>query len=130
MQALKDKRTCTLVPEYISSRKETLTMSIGGVSSAIIQGGALSVQCAPISDILARYAGADQNSIDLWILDVEGHDMQVLKGTDLQQTNVSVMLIEDAWQQPHPRPLDIYMGQNNYTKSLLESNSWQLIPCT
>lgn len=91
-------------------------MTMQGSGSAIAGSGGLTVQCAPIGDILARYTSGAQSHIDLWILDVEGHGMTVIKGTNFSETPVDVMLIEDFWQVAVPRTLDVLMGQNNFIK--------------
>lgn len=76
-QALKEKRSCKLVPECISAKKEVLTLvatqsdATAHVAAAAAAGGGRPVKCAPLSDLLARYAGSPQQRVDVWILDVE-----------------------------------------------------------
>jgi hypothetical protein len=65
---------------------------------------------------LKRYTNGLVSHIDLWILDVEGFEMSVLKGTNFSDTPIDVMLIEDFWQVAVPRTLDVLMGQNNFLK--------------
>lgn len=89
-------------------------MSVEGPVSAIAGTSGLAVRCAPIGDILARYA--DRSHIHLWILDVEGHEMEVLKGTNFSERQIDVMLVEDFWQTAVPRTLDVLMGRNNFVK--------------
>lgn len=74
-QALKEKRSCKLVPECISAKQEVLTLvattSDATAHVAAAAGGGAPVNCAPLSDLLARYAGSAQQRVDVWILDVE-----------------------------------------------------------
>jgi hypothetical protein len=91
-------------------------MQAGGAGSTVSSGGGLDVQCAPIEDILARYTDNLQKHIDLWVLDVEGHELQVLQGTNFSATRVDVMLIEDVWLPKFPTMLDMTMDRNNFIK--------------
>lgn len=49
------------------------------------------IPCIPINSILDMYS---ISHIDLWILDVEGGELQVLKGTDLTRVQIDVLVIE------------------------------------
>jgi hypothetical protein len=113
---LRDKRSCTLVPECISASKSTLKMTAQGAVSEVSEGGPVEVQCAPIADILARYTNSTRNHVDLWILDVEGYELTVLEATDFSITHVDVMLIEDWWLHPRPSSLDVAMGVKGFIK--------------
>jgi hypothetical protein len=93
-----------------------MRMTTQGTVSKVIESGGAEVPCAPIHDILERYTNGTRQHVDLWILDVEGHEMNVLGGTDFSRTQVDVMVIEDVWLRPMPRMLDVLMGRNGFIK--------------
>ena len=47
--------------------------------------------------MLKRSVNPNQEVIDLWSLDVEGHEMTVLNAVDLTRNPVRAMLVEDFW---------------------------------
>jgi hypothetical protein len=98
-QALKEKRSCKLVPECISSKKEQVTMSGEDATARVAAAGASGpkISCAPLEDLLGRYAGSADQVVDLWILDVEGYEMQVLQGTNFSEVGGSGV---DACEHP------------------------------
>jgi hypothetical protein len=116
MQNLREQRSCTVVPECISAQKSTMQMSAEATHSKVAANGEVQVQCAPLHDILARYTNGTRQHVDLWILDVEGHEMTVLAGTDFNKTQVDVMVIEDMWLPPFPRVLDMELGMKGFIK--------------
>lgn len=129
MQALQANRSCTLVPECISAKKEVMSMSGedatarvtpaaagGGGSSSNDSSAAPTINCAPLSDILARYAGSAKQRVDLWILDVEGFEMKILEGTNFADINVDAVMVEDLLMLPKPDVLDLVMVKNGFLK--------------
>ena len=86
-QALKQKRSCKLVPECISAKNEQVTLSGQDATARVTAAGGSGpkISCAPLEDLLARYAGSADQVVDLWILDVEGYEMQVLQGTNFSE---------------------------------------------
>lgn len=90
-QGLKEKRSCKLVPECISAKKGDMTLSGQDATAHVAAAGGSgpTIHCAPLSDLLARYAGSAEQVVDLWILDVEGYEMQVLQGTNFSQVRTS-----------------------------------------
>jgi hypothetical protein len=91
-------------------------MTDGGELGMVSENGGLEVPCAPLGDILTRYTNSSQQRIDLWILDVEGHEMEALAGVDFNETHVDVVLVEDVWLTPMPRVLDLFMGRHDFFK--------------
>jgi hypothetical protein len=79
-----------LVPECISSKREEVTMSGEDATARVAAagGGGPKISCA----LLARYAGSAGQVVDLWILDVEGYEMQVLQGTNFIEVGGSVVM--------------------------------------
>lgn len=93
-----------------------MMMSAQGANSAVNQAGGVSVQCAPLHDIMLRYAGNKHKNIDLWVLDVEGFELNVLRATNFTEVSVEVMLIEYLWLPQFPPELDILMSQRSFIK--------------
>jgi hypothetical protein len=106
------------VPECISAKEEVLAVVGGGGTAKMAAAGAggPSVPCAPLNDILQRYAGSAQQTIDLWILDIEGLETAVLAAPWFRDVNVDAMLVEDFWILPKPDLLDVIMGKNGFLK--------------
>jgi hypothetical protein len=121
LQALKEKRSCTLVPECISATKEVL--SVVETSSAATArvapagpGTGSKVNCAPLSDLLARYAGSAHKQVDILILDVEGYEMKILEATQFANVSVEAVMVEDLLMLPKPDVLDMLMSQQGFLK--------------
>jgi hypothetical protein len=95
---LKSKRTCTLVPECISSTTEVIKMQDSEAMSSVTRDSTtgIDVQCRPFVDILQTYGGGRTHA-DFWSLDVEGFEMVVLAAVDFQKVTVGALLIEDFW---------------------------------
>jgi hypothetical protein len=117
---LKEKRSCTLVPECISAKKETLSLDPTGsdATARVVAAGAggAKVNCAPLSDLLARYAGSAQQQVDIWILDVEGYEMKILEATQFSEISVDAVVVEDLLMLPKPDVLDIRMAEQGFLK--------------
>lgn len=117
-QGIKEKRSCHLIAECISDRKRTvkfqMSMEMGSVQEdSSDSSGLTSVQCSPLKEMLKRI-GKDDNTIDLWSLDVEGHEMQVLNAVDFTQIPVKTIIVEDFWISG--RELDLLLGQSGFIK--------------
>ena len=84
-------RTCKLVTECISAVAGLMTLQgDGGISGHVTAGGGL--KCLPLETMLGA-----RSHIDLWSLDVEGHELEVLSTVDFTKISVSVLLVEDFW---------------------------------
>ena len=93
-EGIRKYRTCKLVTECISSSAASMTLhGDGGVGAFVTDGG--SMPCLPLQTMLAE-AGM-RSHIDLWSLDVEGHELEVLSSVDYAKISVSVLLVEDFW---------------------------------
>lgn len=75
-------------------------------------------QPATVTDMndVVRYAGSAQQTIDLWIPDIEGLETAVLAAPWFRDVNVDAMLVEDFWILPKPDLLDVIMGKNSFLK--------------
>ena len=107
-KALRANRSCTLVPECISAEpNSTLVMQLerhgekhGSLAIAAstnspqqrIRGSVdVRIRCNPLHEMLRRVG---RTAVDLWSLDVEGHEPQVLGAVQWAKTPVSVLLAE------------------------------------
>ena len=107
-KALRANRSCTLVPECISAEpNSTLVMQLerhgekhGSLAIAAstkspqqrIRGSVdVRIRCNPLHEMLRR---AGRTSVDLWSLDVEGHEPQVLRAVQWANSPVTVLLVE------------------------------------
>ena len=110
---IRKHRTCKLVPECISSTpNSTLLMQLESHGE---QHGSLvvinttrsgrqrvfgkkpvEIKCNPLHVMLA---GAGRSAVDLWSLDVEGHEEQVLSSVMWDVTPVGVLLVEGYAKQ-------------------------------
>lgn len=113
---LRAHRTCKLVPECITDRNATLTMNMregtnADVVSGTSAGATLSVPCRPLHGMLADVG---RTHVDLWVLDVEGHEGVILNGVNWDKVQFSALLVEDnkQWQ----RMLDYRMSMRGYMK--------------
>ena len=109
-------RSCTLVPECISSAHETLNFHRDGVLGEVTKQEAgtnnvVATQCSPLADMLKL---ANASSVDLWSLDVEGFEMTVLKTLNFSATPISVILVEDFWISS--RQLDLLLTKSGFWK--------------
>jgi FkbM family methyltransferase len=101
-QSLRNMRSCVLVPECISDKVETTQFLHATTGSRIRNQGEVTssriteVKCLPLGDMLKLSSNASRNEIDLWSLDVEGHELTVLEGTNFKTVHVSSMLIENS----------------------------------
>lgn len=123
---LRAHRTCKLVPECITDRHTKLKMNTReGTNADVMSGNAagatLEVQCRPLHEMLADVG---RTHVDLWVLDVEGHEAVILSGIHWDKVQFSALLVEDnkQWQ----RMLDYRMSMRGYMSSI----SWPLIRCT
>jgi FkbM family methyltransferase len=64
------------------------------------------VQCLPLKSILEKHA--PETHIDLLDVDVEGHDLNVLKSNDWEKFRPSVVLVEDKKFRYSPGTSEIY----------------------
>jgi len=101
---LRANRSCTLVPECISAEvNSTLAMqleshgeaqgslAVAATSHLRIRGPLVHIRCNPLHEMLRR---AGRTSVDLWSLDVEGHEPQVLGAVQWARAPVTVLIAE------------------------------------
>lgn len=116
-KGLNSSRSCTLIPECISSKKETVYMSNRGILAEVLtkkEANSLEIKCSPLDDMLHRAGVSEPLEIDLWSLDVEGFEMTVLRSIDFTKIHIKVILIESAWLSN--RELDIFLTAHGFVK--------------
>jgi len=70
--------------------KKGFVYSDGG--SHVVDGDLLS--CNTLASMLG-----EQKKVDLWSLDIEKHELEVLSSVDFESIEVSVLIVEDFWLQ-------------------------------
>ena len=127
-QPLKSKRSCTVVPVCISDKKENVTFLLKGSGSGIKFDGGKKQQvktsregteerkvlCEPLDTILDVHSHG-RRDVDLWSLDVEGHEMAVLKTVPWSQISFSAILVETFWLSD--RIIDRFMTELGFAKA-------------
>jgi hypothetical protein len=105
-----------LVPECISDKERTVSFVNDGVLSTVVDdktknGKAYDMKCNSLAHMISLM---NQTSIDFWSLDVEGHEMTVLRAVDFSKVDVKLLMVEDTWLSS--RELDQYMTFNGFVK--------------
>lgn len=87
-------RTCTLVKGCIGEESEDTFVieGVGETSHLVKSDGGM--KCMSLRQILDTYAEGRRH-VDFWSLDVEGHELSVLKSVDFSEIDVTAVLIED-----------------------------------
>lgn len=115
---IRQHRTCTLIGECISDVKKTIHYVRAGTNGHVAgdaeQTGAGDMKCAPLEDMLSQAGIPGLNHVDLWSLDVEGHEMTVLSSVDFKKITFSVLLIEDFWVST--RDMDLMLTRKDFIK--------------
>jgi FkbM family methyltransferase len=111
-------RSCKLIAECISDKKETVAFSHEGVIGHVADADDAAdaprdTQCSPLSDMLKR-DDPSRSHIDFWSLDVEGFELKVLRGVDFTEITVGSMLIEEMHLST--RELDFLMNKKGFIK--------------
>ena len=114
-EKIRKLRSCTLFPECVSDKKRFVNMGGVGAGAFVDEKAKIGsqVQCDSIQSMLSRSGNAGVE-ISLWSLDVEGHEMTILKDLNYAQVNVLLFLIEDFWLSA--RELDLFMSQHSFLK--------------
>jgi len=115
-EGIRKYRTCTLVPECISDRDQELKFTFAGAGGHVSSNDSstnTTVHCSSLESILQRENRKDM-IIDFWSLDVEGHEMTVLRSVNFDKIHVDVMSIEDM--HIPVRELDQLMYESNFIK--------------
>jgi hypothetical protein len=108
-------RSCALATECVSDVKRRVRMDGPGLSAESLPDYHGQVRCLPLDDLLSQagWAGA----VDVWSLDVEGHERAALRGAARGGVDVRAVLVEDFWVT-EPRELDREMMERGYVKFL------------
>jgi len=110
---LKANRSCHYFPECISEHETTTSFTMSGTGGHVGGGaGASQVRCRPLSAFL-KAVGAEEKPVDLWSLDVEGHEMTVLQG-GVRFEQIRMILMENFWLST--RNSDYFLAQAGYVK--------------
>jgi len=116
-------RSCTLVPMCItkeriemifeSSKNPGAGMQVRPMGPEGVPDGWTKVECAPLNEIMASYGG--RTYADLFILDVEGEETNVLNAIDWERLSFGAILIEDG-RIPNPKRMDYQLSMKGYQK--------------
>jgi len=116
-------RSCTLVPMCItkeridmifeSSKSPGAGMQVRPMGPEGVPDGWTKVECAPLNEIMASYGG--RTYADLFILDVEGEETNVLNAIDWERVSFGAILIEDG-RIPNPKRMDYQFSMKGYQK--------------
>jgi hypothetical protein len=110
---IKSTRSCMLIPECISNFRGKVQM-IGGDAGASVTNSTLGdVPCDTLESMLVR-SGNSGIHVNLWSLDVEGHEMAVLESVNYKSIVIDVLLVEDFWIST--RRLDLFLNRNGFLK--------------
>lgn len=95
-------RSCQLVPTCVSSKPGRMPFlldgAVGGIADTLqngrkSKGTSVDLSCVTLTSIVRR---AGVTEIDYLSLDVEGHELEVLKGVDLNEVFIKVITLEAA----------------------------------
>jgi hypothetical protein len=101
-----EKRTCVLIKECISDSVKYVNMGHDGalskVKGVVSEGDPDTVKCSPLKDMLLRHpkyntTAGPYKAVDLWSLDVEGHEMTVLSTINFKDIEINTILTEEMW---------------------------------
>jgi len=110
---IRTERSCILIPECISDKETTVSFdNLGGGGK--IQGGSGTTACTTLEKMLKRSVNRNQEVIDFWSLDVEGHEMSVLNSVDFKRISVRALLVEDFFLSL--RDLDYLLYKKGFKK--------------
>lgn len=107
--SLKEFRSCTLITDCISDRKHEMSFVSSGAGSHVVDGNGIS--CNTLASMLGN-----RSKVDLWSLDVEKHELEVLKTIDFEQIEISVLLVEDFWLPVGHLDVLLLNGQSGFLK--------------
>jgi len=115
-------RSCTLVPMCItkeridmifqSSSNKGAGMQVKPMGPEGVPTGWTKVECASLNEIMASYSGG-RTYVDLFILDVEGEETNVLNAIDWERLSFGAILIEDG-RIPSPKRMDYQLSMKGY----------------
>jgi len=135
IDVLRRGRSCTVVNQCLAEKPGNLSYvragaggHIGTTSDDATARRAVTVQCNTLETILDQYARS-QRDVDLWSLDVEGHERVVLRSTNMRRLRVRALLVED--DKINHRELDRQTTAAGYIKlAQLEADSLYVRPDT
>lgn len=117
---LRAKRSCTVVPECISDKERTIEFALAGTGTQSFdlsapgqkkhRGHTITARCRPLKVMLG-----ERSHVDLWSLDVEGAEMDVLGTVPWHRLTFGAVLVETFWQSD--RQVDRLMTTVGYAKT-------------
>jgi FkbM family methyltransferase len=119
-KSLSEERTCKIIPLCISDQDKeiqfVMNQAVGHVALPyeVKLNRSIPVKCSRLEHILQENGVSKNTAIDFWVLDVEGHELEVLKGVNFESINVSSILIEN--NHISKKQLDKTMSTNGFTK--------------
>lgn len=105
------KRSCDLFAGCINSQSGQAKFSGEGVGGFVSENGEKTISCLSLADLMQQF---HINHVDLWSLDVEGHEVDILNATNFDELSIDYLLVEDFWVKQ--RDLDLVMTRNGYSK--------------
>jgi FkbM family methyltransferase len=85
--------------------------------NATLKDDAVAIECSPLNDILKQHA-RQHSFFDIFSLDVEGAEFQVLKSFNFNETSFGIIVVEND---------DTNQRKNMAVKSLLRFNGYNLV---
>jgi hypothetical protein len=101
-------RSCKLVKKCLSDQPSEVGFLLSDASSAIDVNDENKIRCTDLKEILNG-----TSTIDLWSLDVEGHEINILKAINFSEIKVGVILVEDFWL-PHDKLDELLLNGNMF----------------
>jgi hypothetical protein len=116
---LRAQRTCALSPACVSDVPRRARLAGGGITAEFVPDWHGETRCAPLGNLLAAAGWA--GPVDVWSLDVEGHEMAALRGAARGGVAPRAIVVEDFWLAS-PRALDRLLTEQGYAKLLQMPN--------
>lgn len=127
-EGIKQHRGCHLVPTCVSDKREKVVFRLDRMKSGIeatnknnlgSEEGATTLECITLAEVMNN---THVMVIDYLSLDVEGHELRILKGLDWRKTKINVMTVETK----SGSPVDMYLKSIGYREYMAgkKSPSW------
>lgn len=105
-------RSCELIKHCISDKPMNVTIGSGAKASVNSKSGE-SVSCINLAQLLLK---KKRQTVDLWILDIEGSEMPVIRTFPWQTLDVRHFMVEDMWIPS--RTVNAILTANGYSLDL------------
>jgi FkbM family methyltransferase len=115
---LAKERSCKIIPQCVSDSKKKIQFVMSKARGHVALpheeklNHSVEVNCSTLEQILQENEISEK--IDFWILDIEGHELEALRGANFKTRNISSILVEN--NHISGEPLEKIMSQNGFTK--------------